>query len=171
MMDLEMQPARRFIGRAYAEASASENGSYQEVWQDWMDQDRFKALDELSGKQQRTVLVVFSPYDSMVYWIGNLFPAGTPAPKGYQQFDLPAATAAHMSKPTSMMMTGYPVTMAIQQGATAIDMAGFPLPEYIGQTNTPYYIEDYTLDNDTVKSVDYTIYEGADRDFGYDDVE
>lgn len=171
MMDLEMQPARRFIGRAYAEASASENGSYQEVWQDWVDQDRFKVLDDMSGKQQRSILIVFSPYGSKIYWIGNIFPADTEVPKGYQHYDLPEATAAHVEKPSSIMMTGYPVNMAIQQGATAIDMAGFPLPEYIGQTSTPYYIEDYTMQGDAVKSVAYTIYEGADRDYGYDDVE
>lgn len=63
------------------------------------------------------------------------------------------------------------MNIAIQQGATALDAAGFPLPEYIGQTATPYYVERYNLDGDSVKEVEYTVYVGDDRDYGFDDVE
>lgn len=169
--ELVQQPAMRFIGHAYPEAHASEDGSFVNEWQNWMDEDAFAPLDALAADQQQGSLIVFSPYGSMVYWIGRLVPAGTPAPQGYQYFDLPEGTAATLTKPSGMMMTNYPVEMAIKQGATALDMAGFALPEYIGQTQTPYYLETYQLVDDVIKTVTYTVYEGDDRDFGYDDVD
>ncbi len=167
-----MHAALRFIGHAYTEANTSANDSYQEVWQEWADTDHFAQLDELAGSaapKLRTSMMVFSPYGNIVYWIGRTFPAGTPVPAGYQSFDLPAATAASITKKSSMMMTAYPVSAALQQGALALDKAGYDLPEYIGQTATPYYLESYKLDGDQVQEVTYTIYVGADKDYGYDD--
>lgn len=169
--DLVQQAAARFIGLPYPEVSADENGSYVAAWQDWMDARRFDVLDDLAEGQQQGSLVVFSPYGSMIYWIGRVTPAGTAVPTGFQYYDLPESTAATLTKPSGMMMTNYPVEMAIKQGATALDMAGFDLPEYIGQTQTPYYLETYDLIDGVIKSVTYTVYEGDDRDFGYDDVD
>jgi hypothetical protein len=167
-----MQDAKVFIGRAYADAQASANDSFQEVWEDWAAQNRFAPLDELAnGEQHRASLVVFSPYGTMIYWVGAIFPAGTAVPSGYQSFSLPAATAATVSKKAGMMFHEYPVSMAVSQGVTALDQAGFELPEYFGQTATPYYLEDYTLTDGKVAQVTYTVYVGADKDYGFDDVD
>lgn len=167
-----MQDAKLFIGRAYTDAQASENDSFQEVWADWEDQNLFAPLDELAGgKQHRASLVVFSPYGTMIYWVGAIFAAGTAVPDGYQSFSLPAATAAVVSKKAGMMFHEYPVSMAVSQGVTALDGAGFELPEYFGQTETPYYLEDYTLADGQVTSVTYTVYVGPDKDYGFDDVD
>lgn len=165
------QNAKKFIGRAYSANNASANDSYQEVWEGWTQQDLFAPLDAISGEQHRASLVVFSPYGTTIYWVGAVFPMDTVVPNGYQAFNLPEATAAVVTKKAGMMFNEYPVSMAISQGTTALDQAGFDLPEYIGQTATPYYIEDYALRHDAVQSVTYTVYVGADRDFGYDDVD
>ena len=172
LLEPVMQDAKLFIGRAYADAQASANGSFQEVWANWEEQDLFAPLDQLAGgQQQRASLVVFSPYGTMIYWVGALFPADTKVPAGYQSFTLPAATAAVVSKKAGMMFHEYPVSMAVSQGVTALDQAGFELPEYFGQTATPYYVEAYTLDEDKVQQVTYMVYVGADKDYGFDDVD
>lgn len=171
-MEATMHAAVRFIGQAYTEANADDNDSYQSAWLDWESANRFAKLDELAGAAaptERCSMMVFSPYGNIVYWIGRTYPQGTPVPKGYQSFDLPAATAATVTKKSSMMMTAYPVNTALQQGAMALDKAGYALPEYIGQTATPYYLESYELNGKQVAKVTYTVYVGADRDFGYDD--
>ncbi|WP_127849787.1 hypothetical protein [Lacticaseibacillus hulanensis] len=164
-------PALRFIGRAYTEAFASENGSYQEAWDEFTDSGAFAKLDAQTDKPNRSSLVVFSPYGSMVYWIGSVMPADTPVPAGLQKYDLPAYTVARLAKKSTMMLTAYPVEVAIQQGSTALDMAGFQLPEYIGQTAAPYYVERYNLNDGKVAEVEYTVYVGADKDYGFDDID
>lgn len=164
-------PALRFIGHAYTEANASENDSYIEAWDAFEDSDAFKQLDELADQPNRSSLIVFSPYGSMMYWIGSVVPAATPVPAGLQKFDLPAYTVAQLSKKTTMMMNEYPVSAAIQQGATALDLAGFELPEYIGQTAAPYYVERYNLNEGKVAEVQFTVYVGADKDYGFDDID
>ncbi len=163
--------AVRFIGHTYTEANASENDSYQEAWMGFEDSGAFDVLDQLADTPNRSSLVIFSPYGKMVYWIGSVVPAETPVPDGLQKFDLPAYTAATLTKKASMMLNGYPVGTAIQQGATALDLAGFDLPEYIGQTATPYYVERYNLTDGHVSEVAYTVYVGDDIDYGFDDVE
>lgn len=163
--------AVRFIGRAYSETVASENGSFIDTWTDFENAGLFTKLDELSAVPNRSSLVVFSPYGNLIYWIGSVVPADTPVPVGLQKFDLPAYTVAQLKKKSTMMLNAYPVEVALQQGATALDMAGFELPEFIGQTATPYYIERYNLADGQVSEVEYTVYVGEDKDYGFDDVD
>lgn len=80
----------RFIGKAYSEASASENGSYQEAWDEFDATGAFAQLDQLAQTPNRTSLIVFSPYGNLLYWIGSIVPAGTEVPAGLQHYDLPA---------------------------------------------------------------------------------
>ncbi|KRM87791.1 GyrI-like domain-containing protein [Lacticaseibacillus thailandensis] len=165
-------PAQRLVGRVFTESSADENGSFASAWDEFTEAGHFKALDPLADVPNRTSVIVFSPYGSLQYWLGSILPVAVNVPNGFQVLNLPAATGAVVDKQVRSMMTDLPLGIAYNQGLAALQQAGFQLPAHIGQTDTPYYMERYNLNQDGVaKQVEYTVYARADQLGGFDDIE
>ncbi|WKF84742.1 GyrI-like domain-containing protein [Lacticaseibacillus pantheris] len=172
MKEFAQIPAQRVVGRVFTESSADENGSFESAWDEFNEAGHFKALDPLADVPNRTSVIVFSPYGSMQYWIGSVIPESANVPNGYQVLNLPAATGAVADKDVKGMMTGLPLATTYNEGLATLEKAGYQLPEHIGQTDTPYYLERYDLNNQGVaQRVEYTIYARPDQLEGFDDIE
>lgn len=74
MKQIPKQPAQLFAGHAYTVESSDQLGTFQPAWQDFEAQLGFKTLDDLAEIPNRSAMVVFSPYDTFLYWIGSLLP-------------------------------------------------------------------------------------------------
>ena len=82
-------PALRFIGKPCMCAPAD----FIEKWNEWLINGWFEPLEKLSAAfENGDAYLGATSGDS--YWIGLLFPAGTPVPNGYEYLDNPAAKYA-----------------------------------------------------------------------------
>lgn len=114
MKQIPKQPAQLFAGHAYTVESSDQLGTFQPAWQDFEAQLGFKTLDDLAEIPNRSAMVVFSPYDTFLYWIGSLLPADAAVPKPYEAFRLPEATAGQVRQPaTSVLLKQLPMQQAL----------------------------------------------------------
>ncbi|KRM72447.1 hypothetical protein [Lacticaseibacillus brantae] len=171
-MAVEQLPAQQFFGRVFMPESSDELGTYEQAWQDFTAAGYFDQLDELAETPNRTTLLVFSPFGTFQYWVGSVVPMDVTVPEGLQVLPLPAATGGQAEKPASRLTSAFPVEMNFNKGLEVIEKAGYPLPSHIGQTDHPYFLEQYPLnDNGEVEKVIYTLYINEDQLEGYDEVE
>lgn len=172
MKQIPQQPAQLFAGHAYTTESSDQLGTFRPAWTDFEQRLGFKSLDQLAKTPNRTAMVIFSPYDTLLYWIGSLLPAGTDVPKAYDCFSLPAATAGQVKQPASQILAKeLPLATSFNKGLQIIEQAGYPLPERLGQTDHPYYLESYLLDGTAIKTVAYRLYIDPNQLTGVDEYE
>lgn len=88
----ELLNSMRFIGQRYTDQNRDQDNSFNEQWQDWINNDRFKTLANnrqplLNGKY----IGFMNTLDDNSYWIGYLFAKDEFIPRGYDFFDLYAS--------------------------------------------------------------------------------
>jgi hypothetical protein len=172
MKQIPKQPAQLFAGHAYTVESSDQLGTFQPAWQDFEAQLGFKTLDDLAEIPNRSAMVVFSPYDTFLYWIGSLLSADAAVPKPYEAFRLPEATAGQVRQPaTSVLLKQLPLATSFNKGLQIIEKAGYPLPERLGQTDHPYYLESYLIQDGAVHQVAYRLYIDPHQLKGVDEYE
>lgn len=169
MTDLINQPAGQFVGKVYTTESSDEMGTFYPAWQDFEAAGFFDALDALSETPNRSYLVVFSPYGNFQYWIGSVTPIGAKAPAGLEAVPLPAGTVGKTEAAVNGLLNQLPVQTAVNKGFEQLEKAGFTIPEHIGQTDHPYYLESYPLSAGKVTLVRYLLYINKDQMEGYDE--
>jgi len=171
-MTVDSLPARQFVGRVYMPESSDEMGTYADAWATFTQAGYFDQLDQLTDQPNRTSLLVFSPFGTFQYWIGSVLAPDVAVPAGLQVLSLPAATGGQVHAPATRLTNQYPVDMNFNKGLEVIEKAGYPLPSHIGQTDHPYFIEQYPVNaQGVVQEVIYTLYINEDQLGGYDEVE
>ena len=85
-------PALRFIGKGGMWNPAE----FKEKWREWFANGWFEQLEKLgpASENEGGYLGSTGDDDGGSYWIGLLFPAGTPVPEGFMYVDVPAAQYA-----------------------------------------------------------------------------
>lgn len=88
-------PAMRFIGMKYGNEDRV-NGSFAAKWGEWLETDRFNALDSLVKEDltreyedfnAQIGLMRWKVGEEFEYWIGKFLPEGTVVPEGYNSID------------------------------------------------------------------------------------
>ncbi|MFD1431453.1 hypothetical protein [Lacticaseibacillus yichunensis] len=169
MTSLIDRPATVFAGKVYMTESMDQLGTFDQAWQEFEAAGHFAALDALTDQPNRTALLMFSPYGAFQYWIGSLLPAGTAAPAGLEAVQLPAATVGEVSEKADSVLANFPVETMFSRGLERLEKAGFPLPEHIGQTDNPYYLESYQLTEGKITAVKHLLFISMDQLKGYDE--
>lgn len=169
-MALIKQPAQVFAGKVYTTEEVDQLGTFATSWDEFTKAGYFTALDQVATTPNRTYLLVFSPYGTFQYWIGSLLPAGSQAPAGIEAVTLPAATVAKLTEPSHGGAAQLPVQTTYSAGLDKLAKAGFPIPEHIGQTDHPYYLEVEDLTAGKVEQVTHMLYVNADQLHGYDEL-
>ncbi|NVO88086.1 hypothetical protein HWN39_06170 [Lactobacillus rhamnosus] len=172
MKEIPQQPAQLLAGHAYTTEDSDQLGTFAPAWADFEHQFGFKTLDQLTKTPNRTALVVFSPYNTFIYWVGSLLPVDVKVPQNYECFKLPAATAGQVKQfADRVLMKELPLATSFNQGLHVIEQAGYPLPERLGQTDHPYYLESYRLNGGKVAEVAYRLYINPHQLTGVDEYE
>lgn len=70
-----------------------------------------------------------------------------------------------------VLMKELPLATSFNQGLHVIEQAGYPLPERLGQTDHPYYLESYRLSGGKVAEVAYRLYINPHQLTGVDEYE
>lgn len=169
MTELLNLPAQRFVGLAHTESDADQMGTFAGAWADFRGAGYFTELDKLADVPNQAYMVIFSPYGRIQYWIGSVLPAGDAVPAGLASFALPAATAGQVQEATTSTLLDFPVQVSYGKGLEQLEAAGFPLPNHIGQSDNPYYIERYNQVAGNVTEVVRTLYINLDQLEGYDE--
>ncbi|GAF40425.1 hypothetical protein FC83_GL000763 [Agrilactobacillus composti DSM 18527 = JCM 14202] len=160
----------RFIGKPYLASMLDENGSLTSAWQEMTASGALGQLDQLADntgqEKNRTTLVVFSPY-AFVAWVGALLPLDTKVPAGLNRLDLPESQAAILEASASVPMLQLPLSSIISLAMGKIAKQGVSLPEHLGQTDKPYFLERYALDDnlETIR-VKQQVYLGQENSNG-----
>lgn len=81
MKEIPQQPAQLLAGHAYTTEDSDQLGTFAPAWADFEHQFGFKTLDQLTKTPNRTALVVFSPYNTFIYWVGSLYRLTSKCPK------------------------------------------------------------------------------------------
>lgn len=159
------------IGRPYLATMLDENQSLTTAWADFEADGCLETLDACAKAEavpcNRTTLLVFSPY-GFVAWIGALLPKGTAVPEGddLNRIDLPGSRVAEITQQASMMLP-LPLNQMMNLAFDKFTKAGIQIPEHLGQTDRPYFMERYELnDAHEIAAQTYTAYLGQDRDNG-----
>ncbi|WP_390409211.1 hypothetical protein [Lacticaseibacillus jixiensis] len=171
MTELIDQPAQSFVGHVYMPEDSDQMGTFNNCWQAFEDAGYFKALDAQTDAPNRTYLLIFSPYGAFQYWIGSVLPQDAKAPAGLEKLPLPSGTVGTVSEAAKDVLSMLPVETTYMKGLERLEKAGFPLPMHIGQTDHPYYLEQYCLSDGQVQSVKHTLYINLDQLEGYDEVD
>lgn len=169
MTELIAQPARLFAGRVYTTEDLDQLNTFNSCWQEFTAAGYFDQLDAIATTPNRSYMLVFSPYGAFQYWVGALVPQNAQVPADLEGFALPAATASQVTFPADRVMSDLPVDTTYTKGLERLEKAGFPIPEHIGQTDHPYFIQSYGLADGAVKDVSYLLYTNADQLKGYDE--
>ncbi|KRN28403.1 hypothetical protein IV38_GL001403 [Lactobacillus selangorensis] len=152
-------PQRHMVGRAFTQGAADANGSFYSAWQDMEDSGDLKTLDALnpSPNKNHSDLIIFSPY-SIEYWIGSFLPADAETPQGMHTFDLPDSKAASVTEDAEHMLTQLPLQTSFNRIVSMFETAKIKVPEHLGRTVNPYFVESYSVTDDQVKQVEYDLY-------------
>lgn len=167
MSQKETTAAMRFIGTPNLASMLDENQSLTSAWNELIQNGDLARLDQLAEQQQvvknRSTLVVFSPY-AFVAWVGVLVPADTPVPKGLNHFDLPESPTVVTQQKANMQLP-LPLQHLIGGALNQFEKDGIDLPEHLGQTDRPYFVESYQLDtNGEIQTVSQRVYLGQSID-------
>lgn len=97
-------PALSLVGKRYTDDDRGPDGGFGHVWEDWHETGKFDVLERLRGategrgptgtatEDERSHVAYMRFKDGIFeYWIGMLFPQGTPAPDGYMSVAIRAA--------------------------------------------------------------------------------
>ncbi|WP_461213018.1 hypothetical protein [Lacticaseibacillus sp. GG6-2] len=169
MTELLKQPALSFVGQVYMTEDTDQMGTFASCWDEFEQAGHFAALDAQTTTPNRTYMLVFSPYGTFQYWIGSVLPAEASAPDGLEKLKLPEATIGQVVEPANGVLNMLPVETTYMKGLERLEHAGFPLPSHIGQTDHPYYLEQYQLEAGVVTAVKHTLYINLDQLDGYDE--
>ena len=92
----EQFPALRLIGKRYTDDDRDENSSFGAKWDEWQAKGWFETIrknanpsDAIDNGTYGLMTINSENHSDFAYWIGNLFPAGTPVPEGFESLDLP----------------------------------------------------------------------------------
>jgi len=86
----ETLPALRLIGKWYTDPQ-----NFVAYWHEWFDKGWFEEIKELGvAPENRDAYLGATPPGAPCYWIGLLFPPGTPVPDGYDCVEIPASRYA-----------------------------------------------------------------------------
>lgn len=122
MKEIPQQPAQLLAGHAYTTEDSDQLGTFAPAWADFEHQFGFKTLDQLTKTPNRTALVVFSPYNTFIYWVGSLLPVDVKVPQNYECFKLPAATAGQVKQSADrVLMKELPLATSFNQGYTLLN--------------------------------------------------
>lgn len=166
MTDLLTVPAQTFAGKVYTTADLDELNTFAPAWQEFEEKGWWTALDAAAESPNRSYLLAFSPYGAFQYWVGALLPAGVSVPAGLTNFKLPEATMAQCAEPADRLLADMPVEVSYMKGMSQLEKAGFPIPEHIGQTDWPYYIESF---DQNAATITHRLYVNPDQLEGYDE--
>ncbi|WP_054722556.1 hypothetical protein [Lacticaseibacillus nasuensis] len=166
MTELIQTPAASFAGKVFTTEDLDELNTFAQCWRDFEAAGYWPQLDALTDTPNRSYLLVFSPYGAFQYWVGALLPAMAQVPAGLTNFKLPAATVASTSEKTNRLLADMPVEVSYMKGMAELESAGFPLPEHIGQTDWPYYVESFAVNSATIT---HRLYVNPDQLEGYDE--
>ncbi|WP_179395107.1 hypothetical protein [Lacticaseibacillus absianus] len=169
MTELIMQQPAKFVGKVYTAVDSDEMGTFWACWTAFEQAGWFAQLDAQTQTPNRSSMVIFSPYGQFQYWIGSVLPDTATAPAGLECFQMPAGTVGVATAPASGVLNQLPVQTSFGKGLEQLEKAGFPLPQHIGQTDHPYYIERYDLEAGQVTQVEYRLYIDLDQLEGYDE--
>lgn len=157
----------KLIGLPNLASMLDENQSLTSAWNKLTTSGASAQLDALADAQKvarnRTTLVVFSPY-TFVAWAGALLPANTQVPEGLNAFDLPKSQVAVLEQKASMQLP-LPLNHLIASSLAKFEKSGVQLPEHLGQTDKPYFLESYLMDEaGEVTGVTQQVYLGVSID-------
>lgn len=138
----ESLPALRLIGRRYSDNDRGPDGGFSNVWDQWFEKDDFEVLKHLrtpsagggltslDAEDGRSHVAYMRLVDHIFeYWVGMLFPVGTPVPDGYTSVDIRAADVGIcwlQGSPSSGELYG---PKAFQQCLEAIEEAGWQMAD------------------------------------------
>lgn len=101
----ETVPPLRLIGKRYTDSDRGHDGGFANVWDRWHENGDFEVLEQLGAaawegdgpegsatKDAQSYVAYMGFVDGIFeYWVGMLFPEGTPVPDGYMYVDIRAA--------------------------------------------------------------------------------
>lgn len=169
MTELLNQPEMSFVGHVYMPEDIDQMGTFASCWDGFNAAGHFDALDKQTDAPNRTYLLIFNPYGAFQYWIGSILPKDAVAPEGLEKLKLPAGTIGQSVEPANGVLSMLPVQTTYMKGLERLEKDGFPLPQHIGQTDKPYYMEEYCLSDGQVDQVKHTLYINLDQLEGYDE--
>lgn len=89
-------PALRLIGKRYTDKDRGADNSFHDRWSEWDQNGWFAALEKAAKPSSRVekgplglMTINSTDHTNFAYWIGILFPPGTPVPDGFTHLDLP----------------------------------------------------------------------------------
>lgn len=169
MTELIDQPEQSFIGRVYTPEDLDQQGTFAACWEEFEQAGYFAALDAQTSQPNRTYLLIFNPYGAFQYWIGSVLGPDAQAPAGLEKLRLAAGQSGVVAEEANAVLSMLPVATTYMKGLEKLEKAGFPLPNHIGQTDQPYYLEQYLLADEQVTQVRHILYINLEQLTGYDE--
>ena len=144
----ESHPALRLIGRRYTNEDRNEHGMFSDKWGELLGGDFFARLREHatpdSVNEGAAIGICGSKSNGgageFEYWIGMLFPEGTPDLEGFDSADIPASEVGVCL----VKGTEPDVYMQSQRCYGALAAAGFAVPQDMADMGRWWEFERYT---------------------------
>lgn len=150
-----------FVGRPFPDSLIDEQKTFAQANMQMESDPVFqKFLKDNSLENNRANMVVFGP-ENFMYWYGVLAPNVENIPSGLMKFELPKAEVAQEeSDNQSLSSFSMPLNATIQAFLKKLIENGVKVYENVGDSDTPYVVQDLDLDN---KKLTQTLYLKASK--------
>lgn len=150
-----------FVGRPFPDSLIDEQKTFAQANMQMESDPVFqKFLKDNNLENNRANMVVFGP-ENFMYWYGVLAPNVENIPSGLMKFELPKAEVAQEeSDNQSLSSFSMPLNATIQAFLKKLIENGVKVYENVGDSDTPYVIQDLDLDN---KKLTQTLYLKASK--------
>lgn len=145
-----------FVGRPFPDSLIDEQKTFTQANMQMESDPVFqKFLKDNNLENNRANMVVFGP-ENFMYWYGVLAPNVENIPSGLMKFELPKAEVAQEeSDNQSLSAFSMPLNATIQAFLKKLIENGVKVYENVGDSDTPYVVQDLDLDN---KKLTQTLY-------------
>lgn len=145
-----------FVGRPFPDSLIDEQKTFTQANMQMESDPVFKKfLKDNNLENNRANMVVFGP-ENFMYWYGVLAPNVENIPSGLMKFELPKAEVAQEeSDNQSLSAFSMPLNATIQALLKKLIENGVKVYENVGDSDTPYVVQDLDLDN---KKLTQTLY-------------
>ena len=145
-----------FVGRPFPDSLIDEQKTFTQANMQMESDPVFqKFLKDNNLENNRANMVVFGP-ENFMYWYGVLAPNVENIPSGLMKFELPKAEVAQEeSDNQSLSSFSMPLNATIQAFLKKLIENGVKVYENVGDSDTPYVVQDLDLDN---KKLTQTLY-------------
>lgn len=150
-----------FVGRPFPDSLIDEQKTFAQANMQMESDPVFqKFLKDNNLENNRANMVVFGP-ENFMYWYGVLAPNVENIPSGLMKFELPKAEVAQEeSDNQSLSSFSMPLNATIQAFLKKLIENGVKVYENVGDSDTPYVVQDLDLDN---KKLTQTLYLKASK--------